>query len=111
MVTFLVIALVVGFLSVPTMLAARVAGVYRTGFLCCLVATLLAVLASYSVETVLPNKWLSSLVEFLICAAIFKFTLKGSFLQGAGVAIVLLVLQTIAILGIGTVGFAIHKAV
>lgn len=102
-----IIAGLVAFLSVPTMIAARMAGVGNTGFAPCLAATFLAVLGSQVIESMLPTQLhLASALQFMLCTGLFVLLLRATVIQGALVAILLLAIQFGAIVGIAALGYA-----
>lgn len=107
--TILIILGMAVFLSVPTMIAAKVVGVGNSGFAPCLTATFLAVVGSHVIESVLPTQLLlASAVEFIVCAGLFTLLLRASVIQGALVAVLLLAIQFAAIVGFAALGYAYY---
>jgi hypothetical protein len=105
--TILIITVMAVFISVPTMIAARIVGVGNTGFIPCLTATFLAVVASNVIESILPTQQLlSNAVQFIVSAGLVTFVLRASVIQGALVTILLLVIQVSIIAGIAALGYA-----
>ncbi|MEM1081155.1 MAG: hypothetical protein AAGH65_06195 [Pseudomonadota bacterium] len=85
--------LILGITVFPVMLAARIVGAPETGFGRALLAVILFVIADITIQQFVSFGWFTTVISFLIGAAILSALLKITFVQASLVGLIITAIQ------------------